>query len=79
MTHYMLHVYEGYYLNYLNEIFDESLWQAKRHTLEGIVQSEGFREFWTESKLGYCAEFRVLVDSVVSEATTEATGFSFRF
>ena len=77
--HYILHVYEGYYLNYLNKIFNESLWEAKRNTLSNIVHTPNFTEFWDESRRGYCSEFQTLVDALMTEDIADTPSFSFRY
>ena len=79
IMHYILHVYEGYYLNYLNKIFNESLWQAKRNTLSNIVHTPNFTEFWDESRLGYCSEFQTLVGALMTEDIADTPSFSFRY
>jgi hypothetical protein len=79
IIHYILHVYEGYYLNYLNKIFNESLWQAKRNTLSNIVHTPHFTGFWDESRRGYCSEFQILVDTLMAESVEEVPSFSFRY
>ena len=79
IMHYILHVYEGYYLNYLNKIFNESLWEAKRNTLSNIVHTPNFTEFWDESRRGYCSEFQTLVDALMTEAIADTPSLSFRY